>query len=84
MLFKEILALFILRIIQNTYMQNAELLIVKAGGTYSYHWALPSVMGQLSAGGDVFSLRNGSLAHSPSCLVECAEVSFLAGKVAGE
>jgi hypothetical protein len=24
------------------------------------------------------------LAHSPSCLVECAEVSFLAGKVAGE
>jgi hypothetical protein len=29
-----------MRIIRNPEIQNIELLIVKAGGTYSYHWAL--------------------------------------------
>jgi hypothetical protein len=29
-----------MRIIQNPQIQNAQLLIVKAAGTHSYHWAL--------------------------------------------
>jgi hypothetical protein len=28
------------RIMQNPYIQNEELMIVEAGGTYNYHWAL--------------------------------------------
>jgi hypothetical protein len=32
--------MFAMRIKRNTQIQNEELLIVEAGGTYSYHWAL--------------------------------------------
>jgi hypothetical protein len=32
--------MFILRIIQKSYIQNAALLSVKAAGTYNYHSAL--------------------------------------------
>jgi hypothetical protein len=32
--------MFTVRIIQKPYIQNSELLIVKAAGTYSYHSAL--------------------------------------------
>jgi hypothetical protein len=39
MLLKET-SLFILRIIRNPQIQNAELLMIKAGGAYSYYWAL--------------------------------------------
>jgi hypothetical protein len=39
MLFKEII-LFILRMIQNSQLQNAKWLFLKACGTYSYYYAL--------------------------------------------
>jgi hypothetical protein len=38
-LFKEVISVTA-RTIQNPQIQNAWLLIVKAGGTYSSHWAL--------------------------------------------
>jgi hypothetical protein len=37
-LFKEIIAVYSENHMK--HIQNEELLIVKAGGTYSYHWAL--------------------------------------------
>jgi hypothetical protein len=45
MLFKEIIAVYPknrAKLINTLYAQNAELLNVKVGGTYSYHWALPT------------------------------------------
>jgi hypothetical protein len=39
MLFKEIIV-DTLGIIRNTQIQNSWLLVVKTGGTYSYHWAV--------------------------------------------
>jgi hypothetical protein len=42
-LFKEIIAVFTenhMKSINTLCGQNAELLVTKAGGTYSYHWAL--------------------------------------------
>jgi hypothetical protein len=40
-------SLYILRIIRNNTLcgQNTELMIIKAGGTYSYHWALKGNVG---------------------------------------
>jgi hypothetical protein len=43
MLFREIIVVYsenYTKPINTLHGQNAELLIVKAGGTYSYHWAL--------------------------------------------
>jgi hypothetical protein len=40
MLFKEIIAVYIENHTKSVSLQNEELLIVEAGGTYSYHWAL--------------------------------------------
>jgi hypothetical protein len=43
MLFREIIAVYSADYMKHTNTlceQNAELLIVKASGTYSYHWAL--------------------------------------------
>jgi hypothetical protein len=42
-LFKEIIAVYCenhTKSVNKLCEQNAELFIVKAGGTYSYHWAL--------------------------------------------
>jgi hypothetical protein len=42
-LFKKIIAVYsenYMKYINTHYGQSAELLIVKTGGTYSYHWAL--------------------------------------------
>jgi hypothetical protein len=39
MLLKET-SMFIVRIIRNSQIQNAKLLMIKAGGAYSYYWAL--------------------------------------------
>jgi hypothetical protein len=43
MLFKEVIAVYSdshTKPINTLCGQNAELLIIKAGGTYSYHWTL--------------------------------------------
>jgi hypothetical protein len=39
-LFKEIIAIYPEKQINTLCGQNTKLLIVEAGGTYSYHWAL--------------------------------------------
>jgi hypothetical protein len=39
-IFREIIIAYCERIVRNPLVQNVVLLIVKAGGTYSYHWAL--------------------------------------------
>jgi hypothetical protein len=46
MLFKEIIAVYSFNRKKSTHTlcgQNAELLILKVGGAYSYHWALKGV-----------------------------------------
>jgi hypothetical protein len=41
MLFKEIISVYSeIKQINTLCAQNAELVIVKVGGTYNYHWAL--------------------------------------------
>jgi hypothetical protein len=43
MLFKEIIVFYSekhMKPVNTPFGQNAEILIVKAGGTYSYHWVL--------------------------------------------
>jgi hypothetical protein len=56
------------RVKRNTLIQNEELLIVEAGGRYSYHWALKTILFQKK------SEKNGDFTQSIPANTYCSSI----------